>query len=301
MEESSLDEGSGEERGGDESKDGRVRKSEVKGDRIEVFSRSSSMGDDWATGGAVTDEPAQRGLESEDEEPFSERRSVKRRRISISPLPSSNESLATHTVNSSPSRDNYKEPEADEDEEEQEEAGEEVLSQHSSDASDLGDAGSPSRDRTLQQPTFRAPPRFKALDQEGFDATEGLPPAFSPQRRGGPKYIAGGLASELQGWLSEVKGWGGSADGWTGPRFKVVLEDVRPGRRMYLTKYSMPPGDEQVSEHGGKLVLAGEGKLTGLGQKADVKAGSVVEVNHPLWDIQLEGSTWLVACDWSVQ
>jgi hypothetical protein len=303
VEESSLeeeDEGSGDESDGDGG-----RQSEVRGDRIEVFSPSFSSERSEAVVGVEAEEPGQMGDRSEDEHAFSERRSVKRRRISISPLASQGSPVAWQDDGVDNGGDGdaavpdvYEEPgEAEEEEEEQE-------SHFDSEGSDLVEVNSPTRDKSLQQPTFRAPPRFKALEDDGLDGMDGLPPAFSPQRRGGPRYTAGGLASELQGWLSEVKGWAsGGTDGWSGPRFSVVLEEVRPGRRMYLTRYAASPLDDEgkTGYEGGRLVLAGEGTLTGLGQSADVKIGSVVEVRHPVWDIELEGFTWLVACDWSVK
>lgn len=306
VEESSLeeDEEEGDEGSGDESDGDGGRKREVRGDRIVASSPIlSSERSEGAVGGdgGEGEVPEPMGEQSEDESAFSERRSVKRRRISISPLASQGSPVDRE--------DNGVDNDGDGDatvpdvyEEPGEEAEVEAQESHfDSEGSDLDETNSPTRDKSLQQPTFRAPPRFKALEDDGLD---GLPPAFSPQRRGGPRYTAGGLASELQGWLSEVKGWAnGGTDGWSGPRFSVVLEEVRPGRRMYLTRYaSCPPDDEgKTGYEGGRLVLAGEGTLTGLGQRADVKVGSVVEVRHPVWDIELEGFTWLVACDWSVQ
>ncbi|KAF5236524.1 hypothetical protein FANTH_11211, partial [Fusarium anthophilum] len=102
--------------------------------------------------------------------------------------------------------------------------------------------------KPLQQPTFHAPPRFKPADLD--TAVDGLPAAFSPQRRGA-KYIAGGLAAELQGWLSEVKGWEGSAPATTLTK-KVIIEEIRPGRRMYLVKARAGTSEE------GRYLLAGE-------------------------------------------
>ncbi|KAM0344614.1 hypothetical protein ACHAPU_007388 [Fusarium lateritium] len=144
--------------------------------------------------------------------------------------------------------------------------------------------------KSLQQPTFRVPPRFKPVELD--PAIEGLPAAFSPQRRGA-KYIAGGLAAELQGWLSEVKGWEGVAP-TTDSITNMIVEEVQPGRRMYLVK-----GRTAIAQ-GKRYLLAGEGRLTGLGQKMPVSLGSVIEVGQPVWDIELDGVVWTVACDWGV-
>ncbi|KAF5972775.1 hypothetical protein FCOIX_9147 [Fusarium coicis] len=144
--------------------------------------------------------------------------------------------------------------------------------------------------KPLQQPTFHAPPRFKPVDLD--PAVDGLPAAFSPQRRGA-KYVAGGLAAELQGWLSEVKGWEGTAPATTLTK-NVIIEEIRPGRRMYLVKARTGTSEE------GRYLLAGEGRLTGLGQRMPVTLGSVVDVGQPVWDIVLDGQVWTVACDWGV-
>ncbi|KAF9772679.1 hypothetical protein IL306_009603 [Fusarium sp. DS 682] len=144
--------------------------------------------------------------------------------------------------------------------------------------------------KPLQQPTFHAPPRFKHVELD--PTVDGLPVAFSPQRRGA-KYITGGLAAELQGWLSEVKGWEGVAPATTSTK-KVIIDEIRPGRRMYLVK-----GRTDTTEEN-RYLLAGEGRLTGLGQRMSVIVGSVVDVGQPVWDIVLDGQVWTVACDWGI-
>jgi len=131
----------------------------------------------------------------------------------------------------------------------------------SSEAESSSTTGSPSR-RDAQQPTFRRVPRFKPLDPDL--ATPGLPAAFSPQRRGA-RYLTGGLAAEVQSTLSAIK----SEDqehAATSSCTTIRVKEVRAGRRMYLVR----------DEHGRRIVLAGEGKLTGLGRRAPVAQGSVV-------------------------
>jgi hypothetical protein len=329
VEESSLDEdvsnGEDEEDEGDggPATGSMMKVREVRGDDIEMGSDSSSEGD------SAPMQPSQDQNQDhearEEDANVSERvtpehdndiglrhehspleyRQAKRRKLSVSSLPSQ----TPPALHDDAPFQAYGEEEgrgAVDD-------GDGMLS-HPSDASDLDELNSPNtarrttrpRQQEQEQPTFQAPPRFKPLDDEALEGAEGLPLAFSPQRRG-PKYVVGGLAAELQGWLSEVKGWDG-ADAWTATRFRVVIEEVRPGRRMYLTRYRLPEaaGGEQGSDHQGeircsRLILAGEGKLTGLGRRADVQAGSVVEVSHPVWDIELDECTWTVACDWAVQ
>ncbi|KAL7917542.1 hypothetical protein ACQKWADRAFT_306539 [Trichoderma austrokoningii] len=145
--------------------------------------------------------------------------------------------------------------------------------------------------KASQQPVFQRAPRFKFLiddDQHG-----GLPAAFSPQRRG-TRYVAGGMAAQLQGWLSEVKSWEEDGVRATSGR-KIRVEHIRSGRRMYLIEAR---GSAENAPQ--KWILAGEGKLTGLGKRAEVEMGSVVLIEQPTWEVELEGSVWNVACEWSI-
>ncbi|RSL49358.1 hypothetical protein CEP54_012482 [Fusarium duplospermum] len=210
-----------------------------------------------------------------------EEREPKRRRVSISPMPESSPLGEHHYLND----DHLQEAEENE------------HTPTQSSVESLQDA-IPTHDeaRAPQQPTFRPPPRFKPAEVD--PTVEGLPAAFSPQRRGGAKYVAGGLAAGLQGWLSEVKGWEGTVPSAAAVSVvKVVVEEVRPGRRMYLV--TGRPGDDGAAP-ARRFLLAGEGRLTGLGQRADVTVGNVVEVGQPVWDVELDGQVWTVACDWGV-
>ncbi|KAK0384922.1 hypothetical protein NLU13_7401 [Sarocladium strictum] len=162
------------------------------------------------------------------------------------------------------------------------------------------------RDATvLQQPTFRAAPRFKPTEGDVAAAQGLLPAAFSPQRRGA-KYLPSGLASELQGWLSDVKRWdedGGGPAGKTGQeRFQILVEEVRKdGERMYLVQGRVVEAAVDEQARSGRFILAGEGRLTGLGRKGqEVGNGVVVDVEGPVWDVELDGVTWLVCCEWWV-
>lgn len=215
-----------------------------------------------------------------------EEREPKRRRVSISPVPESSP-LGEHRYLND-----------DDDLQAEAEEGERTLTQSS--VGSLQDA-IPTHDeaRAPQQPTFRPPPRFKPAEVDS--TVEGLPAAFSPQRRGA-KYVAGGLAAGLQGWLSEVKGWEGTVPSAAAaaaavPVVKMVVEEVRPGRRMYLVT-GRTAGDDGAAAPARRFLLAGEGRLTGLARRATVTVGNVVEVGQPVWDVELDGQVWTVACDW---
>ncbi|KAJ3462944.1 hypothetical protein MRS44_007730 [Fusarium solani] len=194
-----------------------------------------------------------------------EEREPKRRRVSISPMPESSPLGEHHYLN----EDNLQ------DAEEREHTPTQSSIESLQDAIPTHDEA-----RAPQQPTFRPPPRFKPAE---VDPT-----------------VEGGLAAGLQGWLSEVKGWEGtvpSAAAAAVSVVKVVVEEVRPGRRMYLV--TGRPGDDGAAP-ARRFLLAGEGRLTGLGQRAAVSVGNVVEVGQPVWDVELDGQVWTVACDWGV-
>lgn len=170
---------------------------------------------------------------------------------------------------------------------------------------ELSDHGEGRVPDAQQQPTFHRAPRFQPVEKEEA-ASDGLPEAFSPQRRGA-KYVPGGLAAEMQSWLADVRGWTGH-DRPPDAVMRIVVDEVRPGNRMYLAQARRVTqsrdefhSNEESSEPSLKIMLAGEGKLTGLARKAAVEIGSVVEISQPVWEVSLEGSRWIVACEWAVE
>ncbi|UKZ46487.1 hypothetical protein TrVGV298_000691 [Trichoderma virens] len=198
-------------------------------------------------------------------------REAKRRKMSISPTPLFGSPGVTHEETNFDTED-----------------GASVMSTDSGEESPITMRNS----KALQQPIFQQAPRFKPLD--AANALGGLPAAFSPQRRGA-RYLPGGMAAQLQGWLSEIKGWEENI-GKAESVIKIKVDQIRSGRRMYLIE-----GRDPSAEASKKWILAGEGKLTGLGKRAEVKIGSVVLIEQPVWDVELEGSSWNVACEWSVE
>jgi hypothetical protein len=274
---------------------------------------SSSWADDDAGRGEVRggdeivevgDEDAEvRGEEWMEEEivPGSEspeQRRVKRRRLSLDDEGMSSSMPIQPRV---PPSDQDSALEQDEELEAQE--GKDVSSTWLGSEDEDEDMDLPARDvAALQQPTFRPAPRFKPT--EGDASTEGLlPAAFSPQRRGA-KYVPGGLAAELQGWLSDVKRWDediGALTHQSGREgFKILVKEVsRDGGRMYLVRGSVEAGGGED----GRFILAGEGRLTGLGRRKggdEVRVGGLVEVEGPVWEVELEDRIWVVCCEWWV-
>ncbi|KAI5462543.1 hypothetical protein BGZ63DRAFT_216870 [Mariannaea sp. PMI_226] len=275
----------------DEGANAGTRRGGVLADSIEIESDppdASYAGSDGGMDGEESDAESRDSIVPESLEPFSrvhgssplQEREPKRRRVSISPIPYS---LPTE---SNPGASHVGEDDAED------EPSTGRQSPRSSSIESFENIGAVlSERRILQQPTFHAPPRFKPTEAD--NEPDGLPAAFSPQRRGA-KYLPDGLAAGLQGWLSDIKGWGGT-DHASGGVSRVTAEEVRPGRRMYLVK-----GRAEGATYSQRFLLAGEGKLTGLGRRAVVSVGSVIHVEQPVWDVKLEGEIYTVCCNWSV-
>ncbi|GAP89498.1 hypothetical protein SAMD00023353_3800130 [Rosellinia necatrix] len=184
------------------------------------------------------------------------------------------------------------------------------------------------------QPTFHKAPRFKPPEiPEGAPHPEPLPDAFSPRRRG-TTYLPGGLAAELRDWLVDVEAGihSGPAIGPAiGPSVKRDEEWVARIRvdslhgengsargmtlvlgRQLLGKGGRTGGDgHPEGEDGGtaevlgpntiRLILAGPGRLSGLGVGNEVRPGALLGIARPTWEVPLDGlGRWGVACDWVV-
>ncbi|KAF2973361.1 hypothetical protein GQX73_g217 [Xylaria multiplex] len=178
------------------------------------------------------------------------------------------------------------------------------------------------------QPTFQKAPRFKPAEiPEGAPHPEPLPDAFSPRRKGA-KYIPGGLAAELRDWLVDVEAGIGSGSTAAGSGVKrdeewvarIQVDELRGaygsargmrlvlGRQVLDGKHSASSDDHRSEEavevlgaNTFRLILAGPGRLNGLGVGHDVKPGAVLGIARPTWEVVLDGlGRWGVACDWVV-
>lgn len=185
------------------------------------------------------------------------------------------------------------------------------------------------------QPTFQRAPRFKPAEvPEGAPRPEPLPDVFSPRRKGA-KYVQGGLAAELRDWLVDVEAGIGSGSGsgpgsgsTTAPGTKrdeewvarIRVDSLRGGngsargmtlvlgRQVFDGINNNAAGADGSEERGDalgtntvKLILAGLGRLSGLGVGNDVRPGVVLGIARPTWEVVLDGlGRWGVACDWVV-
>lgn len=166
----------------------------------------------------------------------------------------------------------------------------------------------PSTPADANQSTFRKPPPFKPPDpsEQAASQKDPLPDHFSPQK-GGRKYTPGGLAAELQGWLVNMESAipSNAQRNWDDPWLvKIVVDEVSGGARSGMT---MIRGRQIKSEDGmieqeteTKVILAGEGTVTGLQRVSKVEVGNTVGVKGPVWEVTLEGEKWGVGVDWKV-
>lgn len=153
----------------------------------------------------------------------------------------------------------------------------------------------------LRQPVFRPPPRFRMPNTDRVIFTEAPPPALTPQRRLA-KYVPGGLATEVQGWLSHIKGSEVEDEGVTPFR----IEEVQREGSTYLARVGsiLSGGDDTVLEPRSTLqmvILAGRDEWIGLDRSPQlVRQSSVIRAEGPTWRVPLgELGNWLVFCDWT--
>lgn len=164
---------------------------------------------------------------------------------------------------------------------------------------------------TSRHPTFLEAPRFKPIEppDESRNRQPPLPEAFSPQRRGA-KYVPGGLAAELRDWLVQVKG-ASEYDRPAGANLQVTIKEVSHetgnGMRLVATSAGMlenvqqqESGEDGTQIGPARVILAGEGRITGLDRPNMVREGGQVVLFQPMWDVELgdDLGRFAVACDW---
>ena len=156
--------------------------------------------------------------------------------------------------------------------------------------------------------TFLRPPRFKPPDEEREAAVEPLPDHFSPRRRG-QKFLAGGLAAEVRGWLVERESQGTRSarnpvreDGW---KIKIAVDEVSGGYGAGMTlvrgRRMGSNGDGAADLYPIRMILGGEeGMSEGIKKGGQAAVGKVVGVKGPAWEVDIDGVRWGVSANWKV-
>ncbi|KAL9113039.1 MAG: hypothetical protein Q9187_007671, partial [Circinaria calcarea] len=122
-----------------------------------------------------------------------------------------------------------------------------------------------------------------------------LPEAFSPHRRGGVKYIPGGLASTVREWILELPTKSAASnDGTIEGGIRTDVRDVKVGQGLTMVRGTEVGSKEE------KWLLLGRGKGEG-----EVRRGGKVGIKKPVWDVNIEsgdgeGERWKVGIDWSI-
>lgn len=158
----------------------------------------------------------------------------------------------------------------------------------------------PPGEQTPRYPTFRNAPRFKAVEITAQVQQRPLPEAFSPQRRGA-KYVAGGLAAEVRDWLVQIKG-SSEYDRPAGSSIDVVVDDAMSAPGMHVIAARQVDTASEDENTPGKVILAGDGRVTELRGRGTVKTGGMVSMSQPMWDITIDDiGHFAVACDWETK
>jgi hypothetical protein len=178
---------------------------------------------------------------------------------------------------------------------------------------------------TSHRPAFILPPQLTSPPKP----SRPLPEIFSPSRKT-QKYVPGGLASTLQGWIIETANTGFAAqerstgggvvwgrDREDGVRLKVHISAVYssasqdegevecfPGQFVFVrgeTESNLYNASRAAGAVGSdcqtRVLLAGQGGVRGAGGVI-IRSGARVGVRSPMWEVDVRGDTWVVCVDW---
>ncbi|KAF2458663.1 hypothetical protein BDY21DRAFT_340989 [Lineolata rhizophorae] len=145
-----------------------------------------------------------------------------------------------------------------------------------------------------------------------------LPTFFSPQRRG-QKYVAGGMAASMRGWVLDIAQQistehQGRCEHVSSTVVGFEVEDVGgrgfssgngsgSGKDFVLISGKRCQGDQERK----KVILIGPGVRSGRGldvtgyQRKPVSRGDLLKVRNPRWEVDMgeELGKWLVGIEWS--
>ena len=139
-------------------------------------------------------------------------------------------------------------------------------------------------------------PRAAFIRPQPQEATEPLPEAFSPHRRG-QRFVPGGMAATVQQWVLET---GQAAvqsrrgQGYMRGEDYVKLEGNVRGSGPFTGRGRMQNGSLV------DLLLAGCKNSSGDSQMKEIGEGKVVGIRAPVWEVEVDGKVWTVGVDWRV-
>ncbi|KAL1310523.1 hypothetical protein AAFC00_000807 [Neodothiora populina] len=151
---------------------------------------------------------------------------------------------------------------------------------------------------TLSRPAFLKPSLPKP---EVSSASEPLPEAFSPHRRG-QRYIPGGMAGELSKWVIEI-GQAASLSSRDPGQFQgnqfvrtVNIQSISGASR------GLDGGPIFVEGvDGNRLSIKGMLIQGGMNTKVQLQPGDTIGIKTPTWDILTDlNETWAVCVDWRI-
>lgn len=169
------------------------------------------------------------------------------------------------------------------------------------------------------RPPFLLPPALPTQSE----ASEPLPDAFSPHRRG-KKFVPGGMAETMQGWVidiaqdlrrnNDVHRWGprhrdsgggrSAVQEAASERFRVVAAlwsaEAKSGmivvRAVSLDDYDGPLGEEEQARlRNIALIRSGIERSAGF---VEVLTGAILNILPPHWEIELDGESWTIGIEW---
>lgn len=175
-----------------------------------------------------------------------------------------------------------------------------------------------------QRPHFILP----ALPTSPPKPSRPLPEIFSPTRKNG-KYVPNGLASTVTSWIIETANTGFAVqdrggvvwgrDKEAGVKLRIRVSSLSRGGdethkedevecyagSVVFARGDAEPGMYNASRAGStggedgltRIMLAGQGGARASGGVL-VKAGSVVGIRAPMWDVDVGKEKWTVAVDW---
>ncbi|KAL8946337.1 MAG: hypothetical protein Q9222_007250 [Ikaeria aurantiellina] len=146
----------------------------------------------------------------------------------------------------------------------------------------LTSSSSPSQPLIPSRPPFVLPPRSLSPPPTALNAL------FSPQRRG-QRFVSGGLAEMVRGWVVEVAS---TSAQMAGEAERIRVRDTGGGiggRSLLVKGEEVDQGDER------------EWMLVGGDRGAEVRRGDLVSMSGPRWDVEMIGMrTWRVGVEWDV-